>query len=401
MIIIKFMRNIYQTNKQELGQFMTPPPIARLLVSKLPLGGSNLLELGAGEGSLIQEAVERLGDIEITAIERDKYLAKRLRQFAPYAKIVAGDVLSKNSQRIIATNGPFDYTVGNPPYAIASTQQLDLSALNFWKLYQPRKGNRLDAQFLAQSLSSLKSTGSAAFILPLAFFSDEVYIGFREALIQRFSFIRIIELPLNAFVNAEVATVVCHLNGLRTRRCRVELASADLNGDIVESMSIPAKVASIRMDYSFHRGMAQLREHVGINPMRLADLGAEIVRGSTTAAELIRSEKDFLHTTHLPATGIGRFKYLKKTDSSYRVAKVGDIVVPRVGSRCLLRQAIVVQGEIPFTDCVYRVRIPKQNRESVLHSLASPVGEIWRRLHAHGSCAKHITVKDLFTMPIA
>lgn len=401
MIIINFMRNIYQTSKQELGQFMTPPSIARLLVSKLTPGGSNLLELGAGEGSLIREAVERLGNIEITAIECDKYLANRLRQFVPYANIVNGDVLSKNSQKIIAANGPFDYTVGNPPYAVTPTQQLDLSALNIWKLHHPRKGNRLDAQFLAQSLSSLKSTGSAAFVLPLAFFSDEVYAGFREALVQRFSAIRVIELPLNTFANAEVATVICHLNGLRTRSCRVDLALADLNGVVIESMNIPVKTASIRMDYSFHKGMAQLHEHVGLNPIRLSDLGAEIVRGSATASELVRSERDFLHTSHLPVTGIGRFSYLKKTDSSYRLAKVGDIVVPRVGSRCLLRQAIVVQGEIPFTDCVYRVRIPKKNRESVLHSLASPVGEIWRRLHAHGSCAKHITLKDLFTMPIA
>lgn len=394
------MRIRYNTRQQELGQFFTPPAVAQLLAGLLPRGGSNLLELGAGSGALLKAASDRLGEVRITAVENDRHLFKALQggQFAD--ELIGKDACSPTVHRHLLEQGPYDYVIGNPPYTIAQKPGPSLGFAKEFGLFIPNQGARLDTLFLAHSISLMSETSAAAFIVPLTLFSDPTYALFRENLTKRFSNVTVIELPRRIFDAAEVATAICSFHGSEGKRKRIRVGYANMQGEVEQIMSIGVQAARQRLDFTYYAEKAKLRELVGKEERTLASIGAQIARGSASSTQLQSAVNDYLHTTHLPANGIGRLSYTRKANARYQLATSGDIVIPRVGSRCLMRQALIVKGEVPITDCIYRIRVAPQYRDAVLKSLAGPIGESWRTLYARGACAKHITAGDLMSMPV-
>lgn len=77
-----------------------------------------------------------------------------------------------------------------------------------------------------------------------------------------------------------------------------------------------------------------------------------------------------------------------------------DILLPRVGTRCIDRHALVVKGQRHYTEAVYRLRVPVRHHAQVADWVLSEAGTEWRRAAARGSCAKHITVAALMEMPV-
>jgi phospholipid N-methyltransferase len=395
------MRNRYSSAKQELGQFLTPAPIANLLASLLPPGGESILELGAGAGALLEAVSSRMPHLDVTAVEKDVALKRELRARGLASLLIGGDATSPKTIRRLAERAPFDYIVGNPPYAMGVSRKASIKLLEQYGLYNAQRGVRLDTYFLAQSISMMATTGAGAFILPMPLFSDGSYATFRQALLQRFSNITIVELPIDTFGNAEVSTAICSFSGLEGRRKRVKVARANSQGQIEDSIEIAMRQAVERMDFSFHKERLHLDALIGDATHNLRGLGAQVVRGSATSSELKEVGIQYLHTSDLPTSGIGELVYNRSAENRYQNAGEGDIVVPRVGTRCLFRQAVVLKGEVPFTESVFRIRVDPKVRDAVLNSLAGPIGQSWRRLHARGACAKHITATDLFDLPIS
>lgn len=394
------MRIQYNSRQQELGQFFTPPGIADLLARLLPSGGQKLLEIGAGEGALLTAAMERIGEVRVTAVERDPRLIKILRKNRFADRLITGDACSVAIHRQLEVDGPYDYVIGNPPYVIAEKPGPSLKIASDLGLLVPNHGARLASLFLAHSISLMSENASGAFIVPLTLFSDPAYATFRENLTKRFSAITVIELPQKVFEAAEVATVVCSFSGVEGARKRIKVGRADMHGQLEKMIQIGVREARQRMDYSFHEERAKLNALVGKDPQTLASIGALIARGSASSTEFQRAGNSYLHTSHLPVNGIGRLSYPSKKTEKYQLAISGDIVIPRVGTRCLLRQGLVEKGAVPFTDCIYRIRVAAKHQQRVLDSLAGPIGESWRKLYARGACAKHITSGDLTGMPI-
>lgn len=397
MAIIVAVRNTYRSAQQQTGQFMTPPGIAAALAKTLPaLGRASVLEVGAGDGALLSAAKLSIRQPRATAIEIDRELAKMLAQSGH--EVIIGDATKPRVWRDIQDRR-FDVVLGNPPYAVYQADRLAASVVE-WGLGDPVRGPRLDTLFLAESLSRLKQGGSGAFILPLSLLTDRAFQGFRRKLTSQFGRVTAIELPSTAFPRAEVRTAICSFSGTAAKGCSVVLACADAQGAVLKELAVSASDAQLRADFTYHSKMRALRRRVGRDAQTLAQLGAEVVRGSETAQRFAQMQVDCLHTTDFPDEGIGRLRYRVKPDHPFKVVRAGDIVVPRLGSRCLLRQAIVVSGASAYTESVYRVRVPKAHRQAILGCLAGQVGETWREIHAKGSCAKHLTVADLLSMPV-
>lgn len=395
------MRTRYSTEKQAAGRYPTPAAIANLMACSLPAGGRSLLELGAGEGALLRAMAEQHPELTALAVEIDGGLATGARRAAPGCRVVVGDVLDHKVQARVTRAGPYDYVIGNPPYAVAAERDSNPYQMKQWCLDDPNRGMRLDAFFIALSLSQLRVGGAAGFVLPLAFFTDKTYAGFRERLLARFAQIQVHALPAKLFEGAEVATAICILTGTRSRACKVDVGTADEYGRVRDSMRLTEAEALQRMDHTYHHEMRQLKKELGARAVTLKDIGATVVRGSRTSAEFGHAGVEHLHTTDLPVRGVGRFRYSGASNQGFCLAKTGDIVVPRVGTRCLLRQAIVERGATPFTESLYRVRAEPSYRKAILAALEGPIGERWRSLHASGSCAKHLRVADVLSMPLA
>jgi len=397
MTIIVHMRNRYLSAQQQLGQYMTPPALAAAVARTLPrMLEPSVLEVGAGDGALLAAArsAARLG--RVTAIELEPALASSLER-AGY-EVIVGDATKLATWKRIADR-TFDVILGNPPYAVYKSPSLANHVVE-WGLGDVVRGPRLDTLFIAESLARLRSGGAGAFVLPLPLLTDRVFSEFRRKLTERFACLQVIELPATAFPRAEVKTAICSFSGVATRGCKVTLAQGDVQGNVLDELSVSTAQAQHRADYSYHAGMQVIRKKIGLRARNLSEMGAEVVRGSTTAQRFAQLQVKCLHTTDFPEEGIGQLRYRRGSGHAFKVAQVGDIVVPRLGSRCLLRQAIVVSGSSPYTESVYRVRVPSQHRNAVLDCLAGEVGETWREIHAKGSCAKHLTVADLLNMPV-
>ena len=89
-----------------------------------------------------------------------------------------------------------------------------------------------------------------------------------------------------------------------------------------------------------------------------------------------------------------------KANSEFRCAREGDILLARVGKRCIGKVAIIESGRINISDCVYRIRPPEGMAEYLLDSFLSDKGQRWFEAHAHGVCAKVISKRDLLQFPV-
>lgn len=136
--------------------------------------------------------------------------------------------------------------------------------------------------------------------------------------------------------------------------------------------------------------------------LKISDFNPIINRGKNSKKELHESNIDFIHTSDL-SFGFrkGRFKTVSKLSSQYRYAIKGDILIPRVGKRCLNKVLLVEKGNIPVSDCIYIIRIEnKDQRNRLLKSLTSKKGRDWIEAHSHGVCAKVISKRDLLEYKI-
>lgn len=106
--------------KAALGQFFTPPEIARfmaILFSEV-IKPSHLLDPGTGQGMLAKAFRERFPDLSATTlIERDPSLIPRLKSsfLAPDCNILNEDFIGLGSRWVAAGKRPFSHAILNPP----------------------------------------------------------------------------------------------------------------------------------------------------------------------------------------------------------------------------------------------------------------------------------------------
>ncbi len=94
-----------------LGQWDTPPDIARAIVAEVDVGDAYVLEPSAGLGNVVEAALEA-GAAFVTAVEIDPARVVHLRRrFPSRVEVIECDFL------LLAPTLPhYDAIVGNPPY---------------------------------------------------------------------------------------------------------------------------------------------------------------------------------------------------------------------------------------------------------------------------------------------
>lgn len=146
------------TTREQLGQFFTPPPIARLIASLVNPAGP-VLEPSAGAGALVVALYERFGAAmpPVVAIERDPQVAM--------TKAIVANYFTWAPEARFAT------IVGNPPYVRA--QWIDEETRAAWEQLARRYDlPRLDGRanlylyFIADGVRRLLPGGELIFIVP-------------------------------------------------------------------------------------------------------------------------------------------------------------------------------------------------------------------------------------------
>jgi type I restriction-modification system DNA methylase subunit len=216
--------------KQSEGQFFTPTPIVKFLISSLPLAKKikekteplKTIDYACGAGHFLNEYAAQILPI-LTETKRDKkdYYANifgiekeyRLSKVAKVSafmygqddiKIIYDDALKAHKD---IKDGAFDILVANPPYSVKGfmetlgendLKKFDLS--NFVDDKQKKSNNSIETFFIERAKQLLTSGGIAAIILPSSVLSnDSLYIKAREIILKYFDLIAIAEFGSGTF----------------------------------------------------------------------------------------------------------------------------------------------------------------------------------------------------------
>jgi adenine-specific DNA-methyltransferase len=198
-----------QKQKGKLGQFLTPAPIAELMVgmfSKLDLPQISLLDAGAGVGSLLAAFVanlchsqQRPGNLNIVAYEIDPFLIGYLHQTLKLCVRecqIAGISLNyeirntdfiEDAVRLLQPslfNNPdncrFTHTIINPPYLKINAHSKVRNLLRSIGL----EASNLYTGFIAATVQLLESRGELVAISPRSFCNGPYFRDFRRMFLE-------------------------------------------------------------------------------------------------------------------------------------------------------------------------------------------------------------------------
>jgi adenine-specific DNA-methyltransferase len=192
------------TRQAMLGQFLTPPSIARFMAEQFTPtypATTKLLDAGAGKGALSAAFVQRWrtansgGQLEATAYETDNVilpeLTAELRQFQQQGvvmQVVDGDFIEIASTMVALNRGPrFTHAILNPPYKKISSASLHRAQLRTAGL----ETVNLYSGFVALALALLDAGGELVAIIPRSFCNGPYYQPFRRFIMRYASIERI------------------------------------------------------------------------------------------------------------------------------------------------------------------------------------------------------------------
>ena len=186
--------------KSALGQFMTPPGIARFMASLFPpasLQTCRLLDPGAGTGVLCSAFLDRwvsgtgldFQSVQVEAYEIDEtlrgYLKEALAEFGTRfpvdSTVLSGDFIWEAACKSLRGGARFTHAILNPPYkkiGSGSEHRLILRRVGIETV-------NLYSAFLALAITLMDPGGQLVAIIPRSFCNGPYYRPFREFLLAR------------------------------------------------------------------------------------------------------------------------------------------------------------------------------------------------------------------------
>lgn len=233
---------------QSEGQFFTPIPIVRFLVSSLPIKqlveekkfAPRIIDYACGAGHFLTEYARQ---VKMVIEELNQQIPQENRiDIAPYFKNIVGIEkdyrLSKVSQvaafmygmdgiHIYFSDGlveiadvkehSFNVLIANPPYAVSGfLETLSEEERNKYQLHSYvrniDKNNAIETFFIERASQLLDSRGVATIILPSSILSKgSIYMRTRELILRTFDLISIVCLGPNTFGQTNTNTVALFL----------------------------------------------------------------------------------------------------------------------------------------------------------------------------------------------
>lgn len=387
---------------EPLGRFYTADSISHLLISRFNQDSPrHILDIGAGDGSLLNAAYNRWQNATFHAADIDPTSIAKISHHLPFVQLQQIDGLSPGLDRKMSLKvGSVDAAICNPPYLrVKNTPEtmLMLREAGFVNSLQLKRLTS-DIVFLAQNLLLLKKEGELGIILPDSIFSGHEFACLREDIVANNKINGVIQLPDKIFSKTEARTHILLLEKGGKSNGFIPLYQANKLGNLTTPLYISEEQAIQRMDYAYYywqNEQTQTTDHCSY----LGDLGVEIKRGRSSKKVLRDAGIKFFHTSSFPVSNpFVKFKSISIPGEV--MAESGDILISRVGKRCMGRVAVVESGTQVISDCVYRLRAHAKYREIIWKALVSPGGMQWLQAHAHGVCARCLSKKDLLTFPI-
>jgi type I restriction-modification system DNA methylase subunit/restriction endonuclease S subunit len=230
--------------KQSEGQFFTPTPIVKFLVSSLPLKTLieeneeplNVIDYACGAGHFLNEyamqiraflPAERVKEYygRIKGIEKEYRLSKVAKVSAfmyeqDDIQIIYSDALIKHPN---VKDGSFNVLISNPPYSVKgfleTLNEEDRADFDMIKLVKDSfdKNNNIELFFVERAKQLLSPGGAAAIILPSSLLSNSgaLHTKAREIILQYFDIVAIAEFGSGTFGKTGTNTIAAFLRRKR------------------------------------------------------------------------------------------------------------------------------------------------------------------------------------------
>ncbi len=239
--------------KQNEGQFFTPMPIVRFIVSSLPLEqiikesaeAPYAIDYACGAGHFLTEYNFRIKDFvkkyhediplseyyeRTYGIEKEYRLSKVTKVSAfmyghDDTTVIYGDALNHIDK---VKDNMFSVLIANPPYAVSGfLETLPEKERLRYTLYNKDinlgKNNAIETFFMERSTQLMKAGGVAGIVLPISVLTkDGIYTHAREIILQNFDIIALAKFGSGTFGKTGTSTVVMFLRRKETNTPEAE-----------------------------------------------------------------------------------------------------------------------------------------------------------------------------------
>ena len=232
--------------KQSEGQFFTPQPLVRFIISSLPLQtminrteqAPRVIDYACGAGHFLNEYAQQIKRFvekkhlkkyysAITGIEKEYRLSKVSKVAAfMYGQddinIIYADALSHITGKKSVKDNSYSILVSNPPYSVKGfLETLNAADKKRFRLTEfvndTVKNNAIETFFIERAAQLLCDEGIAALILPSSILSNGgMYIKCREIILCMFDIIAIAEFGSGTFGQTGTNTVTLFLRKKKT-----------------------------------------------------------------------------------------------------------------------------------------------------------------------------------------
>ncbi|MFV7708390.1 Eco57I restriction-modification methylase domain-containing protein [Shewanella algae] len=379
-------------NRRFYSQYYTRNDVSSVLIQKLGhLSESpKIIDLSMGEGSLLHAARAAYPEALLYGCDIDANNVKTVAENT-FLKARAIHIDSTSSEIIKNFESDFDLIIGNPPFGNTKkttflNKILDEFSCNCSSIKTP-----LELIFLLIGIKLLKDDGVISYIVPDGLLTNKRLEPLREFLYNNYTILSVTYLGKKRFERTEACTHILTIRKKKLKeKYKIKLESTD---HPLNDVFITKEEFVCRADYSFHTRAVRL------NATTLKNLEVELIRGKIPKSNLKSMDVDYLHTTSF--TCEHNLFSNDNVESGYSIAKEGDILIARVGTRSVGKIGCISRGSFYISDCVIIIRANScEIRDSILSTLKSPFGKSWLKSISKGVGAKHITMSDLKELPV-
>jgi len=396
--------------RDPLCRFYTLPHIGDLLVNLMRRQPPRrLVDLGAGAGTLSYAASRRWVGTDIVTVDVDSgcVLGLQERLQSDHRRHVhhTHDALDPDLPRIISVGGAIDAAICNPPYIRPDWRpgfERVLEEAGLTDAFASPSDVTAEALFLAQAVRLTSRGGSIGLIVPDGLITGFKMADLRRSLLAQHRIDSVVQLPRRSFKDADVQAFILIFSNYARRVNKIKLMRFDHSIGLSEPIYIDQAKAEHRLDYEFHSvGGSSTYECE-----TLEGIGATINRGTINATMARLAGMHIFHTCDFDQSTGGEIYVSDKPiptlpgNAPIIVAEPGDILIARVGRNLHTKVAMVAEGRVAISDCVYRIRVPRTLIEATFAALRSEDGA--RRLAAatRGVGARHLCKAELTSLAL-
>jgi tRNA1(Val) A37 N6-methylase TrmN6 len=380
-------------NKKIHSQYYTKRTLGERLFSLIPkdIYYTNIIDLSAGEGALLDIVQERFSNVKIVGVDIDLGNIKKLKGNGFYDIHLADSTTQEGIGIARKASQNYCLALGNPPFKRIKITPYIRDVLRDFDIFLSGSTVRAEVIFLLQSFNLLKDGGVLAFILPDGILTNSTFKKIRELMCSKMNLLSVCEVPASIFSGTEARTHILIAQKSPPTPFIILSKMDTINKDI----SISREQFCQRGDYKYYS------LPIPINTIKLEKLCSHILRGQSKYDAKITS-LPLIHTTSLKKR-IQKFSNditFKEGEGDF-LAREGDIVLARVGTRSIGDFGIVIKGVFRVSDCIIIIR-PANNEFSrdIISTLQSDFGISWLKSVAKGVGALHITLDEIKKLPV-